>query len=658
MDATRELDHRCTWAISKIRALVAEGRRRGWLDGKPIDVSAALADLTLPMEAEQSPMKIAARRLRLTPHEYDALWFLACVALDPAVEAAAQLLVEPNTAGVTAQLVDRLLTNGNGDVETALQRLSTLRLVEFPDSVRHSRRCAVAATERALSLVRGKLGTDLSRWADPTKSDVYAGTIVVGDGTIAELTRAMRATRAVVVVTGKPNSGKRTLLARAAAEAKVDCVEVDARRLPTDLQACREQLRSLATECRLLGYAPLLCNIEVLGERDAARIELVGAELVAELETNVYVTSNGEQPQLRWKRPIIVVEMRPPTGLQRARFWRELIPQASESDAEHLATQYPLAPALMYHAARAVKARAVERSVTPDDVTHGIRAVLDDGLGRFAKRVEVTQSWDDLVIEEDQGLAIGELIARIRQRRTVYERWGFAAKVGKGLGVAALFSGPPGTGKTMVAALIAKELALELYQVDMAKITSKFIGETEKQLADMFDAAEAGHAILLFDEADSLFGKRTEVRSSNDRYANLETNYLLQRLESFTGICLLTSNHESNIDPAFQRRLSLHLRFQVPDADEREKLWRAMLPPEAPVETRIDFKGLARRFEMTGGSIRNAALRAAFLAAEEAASICEAHLEHAARVEYEGMGKISAPRPKVESLPRRITSSL
>jgi len=265
------------------------------------------------------------------------------------------------------------------------------------------------------------------------------------------------------------------------------------------------------------------------------------------------------------------------------------------------------------------------RKLTPEDVELGIRAVLDDKLGNFARRVDVTQKWDDLVIDRDQAQSITELIARIRQRRTMYEQWGFASKVGKGLGVSALFSGPPGTGKTMVAALIAQELHLELYQVDMGKLVSKYFGETEKQLGEMFDAAEAGHAILLFDEADSMFGKRTDVKSSNDRYANLETNYLLQRLESFTGICLLTSNHESNIDPAFQRRLSLHLRFETPDEDERAKLWLAMLP-DAPVAPNLDFAGLARRFEMSGGYIRNAALRAAFLAADEGTPIGEADL--------------------------------
>jgi SpoVK/Ycf46/Vps4 family AAA+-type ATPase len=268
--------------------------------------------------------------------------------------------------------------------------------------------------------------------------------------------------------------------------------------------------------------------------------------------------------------------------------------------------------------------------------------VLDDRLGQFAKRMTVTQTWDDIVLPQDQLDSVIELMARIRQRRTVYEQWGFAAKVGKGLGVSALFSGPPGTGKTMVAGLIAKDLGLELYQVDLSRIVSKWIGETEQNLAALFDAAEAGHAILLFDEADSLFGKRTDVKSSNDRNANLETNYLLQRLEGFTGICLLTSNHESHIDPAFQRRLSLHLRFELPDDAERAQLWRAMLPGAAPVAGSVDFAALGRRYAMSGGYIRNAALRAAFLAADEGAVISAAHLERAARVEYEGMGKIAA----------------
>ncbi|HEU0033127.1 MAG TPA: ATP-binding protein [Kofleriaceae bacterium] len=218
--------------------------------------------------------------------------------------------------------------------------------------------------------------------------------------------------------------------------------------------------------------------------------------------------------------------------------------------------------------------------------------------------------------------------------------WGFGDKIGAGRGITALLSGPPGTGKTMVAALIAQELRLDLYQVDLSKVVSKYIGETEKQLGAVFDAAESGHAVVLFDEADSLFGKRSEVRSSNDRYANLEVNYLLQRLEAFTGIALLTTNHEAAIDEAFRRRLAVHVRFPVPDETQRGQLWRAMIPGRAAVEGEIDAVALGREFEMTGGYIKNAALRAAYLAADEGVAISQAHLWRAARAEYEALGKV------------------
>jgi SpoVK/Ycf46/Vps4 family AAA+-type ATPase len=459
----------------------------------------------------------------------------------------------------------------------------------------------------------------------------------------AELQNALRNAESLVVLAGARGSGRATLLRAAAKSCGLAVLDIDAAKLSSDRDAALQQLKLIARECKLLGRTPLIRNIDALvDEKDQARVDLVGSELVSEIDGPVFVTCGVNRPAMRWGRPTVVIDVKPPTSAQRATLWLRELGQGTQDDAEFLATQYPLAPALIHHAAIAAKARATGRTVEPDDIYQGIRAVLDDRLGDYAKRVEVTQTWDDLVLPEDQREAIQYLIARIRQRRTVYEQWGFAAKVGKGLGTSALFSGPPGTGKTMVAALVAKELGLELYQVDMGKVVSKWIGETERNLGALFDAAEAGHAILLFDEADSLFGKRTEVKSSNDRYANLETNYLLQRLESFTGICLLTSNHESNIDPAFQRRLSLHLRFELPDVEERAALWRAMLPAAAPVAPSVDMEDLARRFSMSGGYIRNAALRAAFLAADEDSEITAVHLERAAKLEYEGMGKIAA----------------
>jgi SpoVK/Ycf46/Vps4 family AAA+-type ATPase len=208
-------------------------------------------------------------------------------------------------------------------------------------------------------------------------------------------------------------------------------------------------------------------------------------------------------------------------------------------------------------------------------------------------------------------------------------------------GITALFQGQPGTGKTLVAGVVARELGLDLYQVDLSKVMSKWLGETERNLAKIFDATEDGQAILLFDEADSLFARRTEVRSSNDRYANLEVNYLLQRLDSFEGIAILTTNSGGSIDPAFKRRLSFQLSFPFPDEETRAALWRSHLPPALPRAHELTFDALARKYQISGGYIRNACLRAAFLAAQEERPLHQEHLERAVALEFAEQGKLT-----------------
>jgi SpoVK/Ycf46/Vps4 family AAA+-type ATPase len=256
----------------------------------------------------------------------------------------------------------------------------------------------------------------------------------------------------------------------------------------------------------------------------------------------------------------------------------------------------------------------------------------------------VKQTWDDLVIAEDTSDRIREIIGRIRHAFHVLETWGYRKRMALGAGVPVLFSGPPGTGKTMVAGLIARELDLELYQVDISKVVSKWVGETEKNLARIFDAAEHGHALLLFDEADSLFAQRTtEMKSSVDRYANLEVNYLLQRVEAFGGITILTTNIETAIDDALKRRLAAHVRFERPDEDERAQLWeRNCVTGQAPVDRDVDYVALARMFpSMSGANIRNAAISAAFMAAADgAACITQEYLLRAGRAEYVSMGHV------------------
>ncbi len=594
------------------------------------------------------PHQILRERLALSAQELSVVWLLAAIALRPSVRRAALAFAGEGTYDPSTAAIGSLIYGRTPSAEAIMHLAATgtlrrLQIIERSDGGApdvHDTRQTWCLSPRVLAWLHGDSrvqGSAVREHADQTTELLALHPDVAGS------LASTRLQHATFVACGLRGLGRRTALRGLADKQSVVTLDVDAATLPKAVDDLKAQLRRIARECKLLGRAPLICNIDALvDDKGQTRVDLVGSELVSEIEGPVFVTCGVNRPAMRWGRPTVVIAMKPPTGDQRAALWLNELGQGTLEDGEHLATMYPLAPALIHHAAKAAKAHASGRVLEPEDICAGVRAVLDDRLGDYAKRVEITQTWSDLVLPDDQREAIQYLIARIRQGRTVFEQWGFAAKVGKGLGTSALFSGPPGTGKTMCAALIAKELGLELYQVDMAKVVSKWIGESERNLAALFDAAEAGHAILLFDEADSLFGKRTDVKSSNDRYANLETNYLLQRLESFTGICLLTSNHESNIDAAFQRRLALHVRFDLPDVGERAALWRAMLPAAAPVADGVDMSALARRFAMSGGYIRNAALRAAFLAADDGSPITVEHLERAAKLEYEGMGKIAA----------------
>ena len=572
-------------------------------------------------------------------------WTMAAIALHPDVRARVAGFAPERGADPTLDTIRRIVYGDRPSREAMAELAPTGTLRRFaliersdgggPDV--HESRQTWAISRRVLAFLHGddRVDPELARLV-AIRAPLPLEAVAIADAAKAEIAAALRVPGAVVLVSGSPGAGRRTVLTAT----HPATLEVDARTLSREPAQLSRQLRAIAREHRLLGRSPLVANVDSLGELAA----LIPTELAPLVDGPLLLTCGARRPPLRFDRDrtLVHVELPPATSAQRATLWHAALAQGTSDDAELLAGQYPLAPAMIHAAAHVARTRAVDRALVPDDIYAGIRTVLDDKLGDHARRVTVTQTWDDLVLPQDHVDAVVELMARVRERRRVYESWGFGAKVGKGLGVAALFSGPPGTGKTMVAALIARDLGLELYQVDMARLTSKYIGETEKHLSELFDAAEAGHAVLLFDEADSLFGKRTEVRSSNDRYANLETNYLLQRLESFTGTCILTSNHEGNIDPAFLRRLALHVRFDVPDEAERAALWRAMLPAAAPVAPDLDLADLARRYAMSGGYIRNAAVRAAFLAADQGAVISAAHLDRAARLEYEAMGKLAA----------------
>jgi SpoVK/Ycf46/Vps4 family AAA+-type ATPase len=344
---------------------------------------------------------------------------------------------------------------------------------------------------------------------------------------------------------------------------------------------------------------------------------------------------------------LLELDVPPPSFRERVELWRRAIPPplATQEDLETVASRYAFTGASIMRCARRAIATAKLRGgagaqVTLDDLGDAARLMFTHRLGGMAQRIPTGFKWDDLVLPKDTLDAVREVVRFARYRPFLLEDWGFAAKLPYGRGISAILAGPPGTGKTMVAQLLAKELGFDLYRIDLSQVVNKYIGETEKNLARIFDEAETSHAVLFFDEADSLFSKRTDVKSSNDRYANLEVNYLLQRMETYDGVTLLATNLEQGLDEAFKRRVRFSVQFELPEEDERRKLWRSMFPPRVPLDPDIDWDLIAKKFEMAGGYIKKAVLRAALMAAETQRPLTTADLVEAARQEYREMGRI------------------
>jgi DNA polymerase III delta prime subunit len=353
-------------------------------------------------------------------------------------------------------------------------------------------------------------------------------------------------------------------------------------------------------------------------------------------------------PRFKIEHSLLEVEVPLPSEPVRLAIWERGLPEAVRGEdlkLDSLARAFRLTPGeILETCAESTELAELNKigTIGHDEVRRGVDRRLRNELGDMARRITVSANWSDLILPAEDIDRIKEFIGRSKYANRVYGDWGFGQRIGYGKGMIALFSGPPGTGKTMLAGIIAKELDLDVYQVDLAQVVSKWVGETEKQLGRVFDQAERAHAVLLFDEADSLFAKRTEVKTSNDRYGNLAVNYLLQRLEHYSGVVVMTTNKEAALDEALQRRLTLHLHLQVPEPPERERLWRSMLPQKAPSDSDISFPVLAKEFEISGGYIKNIALRAAFLAAEEGRAINMHLLRRAAALELEDMGRLIA----------------
>jgi hypothetical protein len=369
----------------------------------------------------------------------------------------------------------------------------------------------------------------------------------------------------------------------------------------------------------------VLLNAVLLIDTGTSDLSVFAKRFFDRVPGHVFLTSRDP---LQLNRELLRYEVNKPRPAEQRRLWQESIGSEAESLnglLDHLAGQFRLS-------ARTIQTTgAATREHGADALWNICRSLAQPKLEDMAQRIVPAAEWSDLILPEPQMLALRQITAQVRCRMKVNETWGFAAKGRRGLGVSALFSGESGTGKTLAAEVLAHELGLDLYRIDLSSVVSKYIGETEKNLRQVFDAAEEGGALLLFDEADALFGKRGEVRDSRDHYANMEVGYLLQRIEAYQGLAILTTNLKSSLDRAFQRRIRFVIGFPFPDAVQRQAIWRCVFPAETPTRG-IDTTALAQ-LKLPGGSIRNIALNAAFFAADANEPVGMAHLLQAARLE-------------------------
>jgi ATPase family associated with various cellular activities (AAA) len=340
-------------------------------------------------------------------------------------------------------------------------------------------------------------------------------------------------------------------------------------------------------------------------------------------------------------RPALLVEVPHPSFAERGRAWSGF---TGVPDTNEVAAKFRLSIEQIRAAAEVSLLAARSRgdaTPLPADLDMGARHASSSRLGELASHLDPAYAWEDLVLPERQLDLLRSISAYLRHRDQVLSEWGYEVTVSRTQGLKVLFAGESGTGKTMAAQVLGAQLGLDLFRVDLATIVSKYIGETEKNLERIFTAADGSNAILFFDEADALFGKRSEVSDSHDRYANIEVAYLLQRMEAYPGAVILATNFRRNIDDAFVRRLDFLIDFPFPEAEDRRRIWRLVLPAAAPLADDVDFEFLAERFKLSGGAIRNCSLAAAFRAADEGSQIEMRHLVRAVAQEYGKQGRLT-----------------
>lgn len=505
--------------------------------------------------------------------------------------------------------------------------------LENPNALTHS---ALRADERIVHYLMGETSFDarLDGLLEPLR---MANALTPSEENLATRMNAewrrARVNLPVLVLRGASSQTARALAANVCAEVGLHAYALDADALPPTFQEVEALARLWEREAVLQRGALLMDAVE--SDLDAARIAVL-RRFLERTHAPLLVATRAQTISSR--RATRIFEMDAPTTQEQRALWQSALGETADAlngQVEQLIAQFHLSPAQI-QTARAQAAQADTKDL-PRALWDACRAQARPALDELAPRLTARATWADLVLPERQLQTLREIAAQVRTRAVVYDTWGFETRSSSGFGITALFAGESGTGKTMAAEVLANELRLDLYRIDLSQVVSKYIGETEKNLRRVFDAAESGGAILLFDEADALFGKRSEVKDSHDRYANIEVSYLLQRMEQYRGLAILTTNLKNALDPAFARRIRFVAHFPFPDTPARAEIWKRIFPAQTPTDA-LDAAKLAR-LNVAGGNIRNIALNAAFLAADAREPIRMQHLLRAARSEYAKLEK-------------------
>jgi SpoVK/Ycf46/Vps4 family AAA+-type ATPase len=457
--------------------------------------------------------------------------------------------------------------------------------------------------------------------------------------------------RVILHFYGSRGTGRKTLAAALCHAVDVSLLVADLGGLIARFENFEDALRSVFRQALLNQAAVYLDCFDRLtdDEQSSARRSSL-KRAIDEMSWLTFLGSEAPWSQSDLFHPHVYIstELSMPDFAGREALWKSLAAGsedfAPDIDWDDLAIKFRLTPGAMECAIEVARnharLRGLEAQVTRDDLYFGCHSQSNQNLAKLARKLAPHYTWSDIVLPKNSLAQLRELCQQVRHRRTVYTTWGFDRKLSLGKGLCVLLYGQSGVGKTMAVEIIANELRLEVYKIDLSTVVSKYIGETEKNLSRIFQEAETSNAVLFFDEADALFGKRTEVKDAHDRYANIEINYLLQRMEEFDGLVILATNLRKNIDEGFFRRMHFAIEFPFPDTAQRYRIWKQHLPDTAPLAGDIDVDHLAERFPFAGGNIRNVVVNAAFLAAANSGEIHMEQLICATRREYEKIGRL------------------